>query len=137
MQGFKVDFELKDHKDKDKILEILKDGEPVEVGASILKGSQLTIVYGSGAKGEPVELPNLIGKNIEYASEYLNEIGLELEVAYDTTGADIDSNKAVVYSQYPDPEKEENRVITLGSIIHVMANMSTPMDSTNTNFPNE
>ena len=136
MQGFKVDFELKDHKDKDKILEILVDGEPVEVGANILKGSLLTIVYGSGAKGEPVELPNLIGKNVAYALEHLNEIGLELEVAYDTI-SNLDSNKAIVYSQYPDPEKEENRVITLGSIIHVMANMTTPLDTTNTDLPNE
>ena len=116
---------------------ILKDGEPIKVGANVLKGSKLIIVYGSGAKGEPVELPNLIGKDIEYASEYLNEIGLELEIAYDTIDNKLDSNKAVIYSQYPDPDKEENRVITIGSVIHVMANMSTPMDSTNTNFPNE
>ena len=68
--------------------------------------------------------------------EHLNEIGLELEVAYDTI-SNLDSNKAIVYSQYPDPEKEENRVITLGSIIHVMANMTTPLDTTNTNLPNE
>ncbi len=137
MQGFKVDFELKDHKDKDKILEILFNGESVEVGTSVLKGSQLTIIYGSGAKGAPVELPNLIGKSIGFASEYLNEIGLELEVAYDTIDNKLDSNKAIVYSQYPDPEKEENRVITLGSIIHVMANMSTIVDTSKINLTNE
>ena len=59
-----------------------------------------------------------------------NEIGLELDVHYDDTlmSAD-DSLHAVIYIQYPDPESGQSPYISIGSIVLVDANLSTPLDS--------
>ncbi|MBM78607.1 MAG: hypothetical protein CL846_09000 [Crocinitomicaceae bacterium] len=134
MLGFKVDFLLKEHKDKDRVLEILQGQDVVSFGDSVLKGTALTLVYGSGEKGKPIELPNLKGKSIDYAAQYLNEIGLEIEISYDSVFNESDSNNAVIYSQYPNPENLENPIIFQGSIIHVYANLKTSLDSTNFNM---
>ena len=68
--------------------------------------------------------------NIEIAKLKANEIGLELDVHYDDTlmSAD-DSLHAVIYNQYPDPESGQSPYISIGSIVLVDANLSTPLDS--------
>lgn len=128
--GFKVELELKDHKDRDKVLQVLFDGSPIKAGQRIPKGASLTLVYGSGSKGKPIELPIFKGMNIEIAKLKANEIGLELDVHYDDTlvSAD-DSLRAVIYNQYPDPESGQSHYISIGSIVLVDANLSTPLDS--------
>ncbi len=128
--GFKVELELKDHKDRDKVLRVLFNGSPIKAGQRIPKGATLTLVYGSGSKGKPIELPIFKGMNIEIAKLKANEIGLELDVHYDDTlmSAD-DSLHAVIYNQYPDPESGQSPYISIGSIVLVDANLSTPLDS--------
>ena len=128
--GFVVDFQITEHKDKDRVLEILKEEDTLRAGDTVLKGSLLTLVYGSGQKGKGVELPNLKGETIEFAFQYLNEIGLELEITYDSVLNLSDSNNAIIFKQYPDPENEQNPIIYFGDVINVNASLYPPLDST-------
>ena len=65
--GFKVEMTIKDHKDRDKILEVLYKEEPIKAGTLLPKGSIITLVFGSGEKGKPIELPDFKGMNIQLA----------------------------------------------------------------------
>jgi beta-lactam-binding protein with PASTA domain len=128
--GFKVDLEIRNHKDRDKVLEIRFDNQIVKAGRKLLKGSTLKLIYGSGDKGKPIELPDFRGMNIYLATNKANEIGLELEINYNDSVFDFkDSNRAVIYSQYPDAEINNKSFISIGSLVILDANLSTPLDS--------
>tara|TARA_B110000977_G_scaffold109960_1_gene143035 strand:+ start:2575 stop:3420 length:846 start_codon:yes stop_codon:yes gene_type:complete len=130
MLGFKVDLEIRNHKDRDKVLEIRFDDQIVKAGRKLLKGSTLKLIYGSGDKGKPIELPDFRGMNIYLATNKANEIGLELEINYNDSVFDFkDSNRAVIYSQYPDAEINNKSFISIGSLVILDANLSTPLDS--------
>jgi eukaryotic-like serine/threonine-protein kinase len=130
MLGFKVDLEMKNHKDRDKVLEIRFDDEIVKAGTKLLKGATLKLIYGSGDKGKPIELPDFRGMNIYLASNKASEIGLELEINYnDSVLGFKDSNHAVIYNQYPNPQTNNKSFISIGSLVIIDANLSTPLDS--------
>ena len=130
MLGFKVDLEMKNHKDRDKVLEIRFDDEIVKAGTKLLKGATLKLIYGSGDKGKPIELPDFRGMNIYLASNKASEIGLELEINYnDSVLGFKDSNRAVIYNQYPNPQTNNKSFISIGSLVIIDANLSTPLDS--------
>ena len=40
-----------------------------------------------------------------------------------------DSNRAVIYNQYPDPNINNKSFISIGSLVIIDANLSTPLDS--------
>ena len=128
--GFEVELQLRDHKDRDKVLQVLFNEMPVKGGQRIPKGSKLTLVYGSGSKGKPIELPIFKGMTVAMAKTTANEIGLELDVHYeDSLMTADDSINAVIYNQYPNPESGQSPYIPIGSIVLVDANLSTPLDS--------
>jgi beta-lactam-binding protein with PASTA domain len=130
MLGFKVDLEMKNHKDRDKVLEIRFEDETVKPGRKLLKGSTLKVIYGSGDKGKPIELPDFRGMNIHLANNKASEIGLELEINYSDSVFDFkDSNRAVIYNQYPNPKINNKSFISIGSLVILDANLSTPLDS--------
>jgi len=128
--GFKVDLEMRNHKDRDKVLEIRFEDEIVKAGRKLLKGATLKLIYGSGDKGKPIDLPDFIGMNIYLASNKASEIGLELEINYNDSVLDIkDSNRAVIFNQYPYPQTNNKSFISIGSLVIIDANLSTPLDS--------
>ena len=128
--GFKVELELKDHKDKDKVLELRYEDEVLKTGKKLVKGSTIKLIFGSGDKGKPIELPDFKGMNIYLATQKAREIGIELEVQYyDTVLSIRDSNFAVIYSQYPDPLINKKSVISIGSVVTINANLTTPLDT--------
>ena len=128
--GFKVELEVKDHKDKDKVLELRYEDEVLKTGKKLVKGSTIKLIFGSGDKGKPIELPDFKGMNIYLATQKAREIGIELEVQYyDTVLSIRDSNFAVIYSQYPDPLINKKSVISIGSIVTINANLTTPLDT--------
>jgi len=130
MLGFHVELKMKDHKDKDRVLEILYEDKPVKAGQKLPKRASIQLVYGSGDKGKPIELPDFKGMNIELAQTKANNIGLELEIHYIDSVIDFnDSMQAVIFSQYPDPEVNEKSVISIGSVVTVDADLSTALDS--------
>lgn len=128
--GFKVELEAKDHKDKDKVLELRYEDEVLKTGKKLVKGSTIKLIFGSGDKGKPIELPDFKGMNIYLATQKAREIGIELEVQYyDTVLSIRDSNFAVIYSQYPDPLINKKSVISIGSVVTINANLTTPLDT--------
>jgi beta-lactam-binding protein with PASTA domain len=128
--GFKVDLEMRNHKDRDKVLEIRFEDEIVKAGRKLLKGSSLKLIYGSGEKGKPIELPDFRGMNIYLANNKASEIGLELEINYNDSVLDFkDSNRAVIFNQYPYPKNDNKSFISIGSLVIIDANLSTPLDS--------
>jgi beta-lactam-binding protein with PASTA domain len=128
--GFKVDLEMRNHKDRDKVLEIRFQDEIVKAGRKLLKGATLKLIYGSGDKGKPIELPDFIGMNIYLANNKASEIGLELEINYNDSVLDfMDSNRAVIFNQYPYPKTDNKSFISIGSLVIIDANLSTPLDS--------
>ena len=128
--GFKVDLEMKNHKDRDKVLEIRFEDEVVQAGRKLLKGSTLKLIYGSGDKGKPIELPDFRGMSIYLANNKASEIGLELEIHYNGTVLDFkDSNRAVIFNQYPYLHTVNKSFISIGSLVIIDANLSTPLDS--------
>ena len=130
MLGFKVDLEIKNHKDRDKVLEIRFQDEIVKAGRKLLKGSTLKLIYGSGDKGEPIELPDFRGMNIYLANNKASEIGLELEINYNDSVLNFeDSNRAVIFNQYPYPKIDNKSFISIGSLVIIDANLSTSLDS--------
>ena len=130
MLGFKVELEMRNHKDRDKVLEITHEDEIVKPGRKLLKGATLKLIYGSGNKGKPIELPDFRGMNIYLATNKASQIGLELEINYNDSVLDFkDSNRAVIYNQYPDPNINNKSFISIGSLVIIDANLSTPLDS--------
>ena len=130
MLGFKVDLEMKNHKDRNKVLEIRFEDEIVKAGRKLLKGATLKLIYGSGYKGKPIELPDFRGMNIYLATNKALEIGLELEINYNDSVLDYkDSNLAVIYNQYPDPKINNKSFVSIGSLVIIDANLSTSLDS--------
>ena len=128
--GFKVDLEMRNHKDRDKVLAIMFEDEVVKAGRKLLKGSTLKLIYGSGDKGKPIELPDFRGMSIYLANNKASEIGLELEIHYNGTVLDFkDSNRAVIFNQYPYPHNVNKSFISIGSLVIIDANLSTPLDS--------
>jgi beta-lactam-binding protein with PASTA domain len=128
--GFKVDLEMRNHKDRDKVLEIRFEDEIVKAGRKLIKGSSLKLIYGSGDKGKPIELPDFRGMNIYLANNKASEIGLELEIHYNDSILNFeDSNRAVIFNQYPFPKTDDKSLIPIGSLVIIDANLSTPLDS--------
>ena len=128
--GFKVDLEMRNHKDRDKVLAIMFEDEVVKAGRKLLKGSTLKLIYGSGDKGKPIELPDFRGMSISLANNKASEIGLELEIHYNDSVLDFkDSNRAVIFNQYPYPHTVNKSFISIGSLVIISANLSTPLDS--------
>jgi eukaryotic-like serine/threonine-protein kinase len=128
--GFKVELEMRNHKDRDKVLEIRFEDEIVKAGRKLLKGAALKLIYGSGDKGKPIELPDFRGMNIYLANNKASEIGLELEINYNDSVLDFkDSNRAVIFNQYPEPQTDNKSFISIGSLVIIDANLSTPLDS--------
>ena len=130
MLGFKVELEVKNHKDKDKVLGLEFDNKVIKAGQKLPKGSLIKIIFGSGDKGQPIELPDLKGMNIYLALKKANELGLDLEIHYYDSIKDLkDSNLAVIFQQYPDPEINNKSLISIGSVVTIDANLSTPLDT--------
>ena len=128
--GFEVVLEMRNHKDRDKVLEIRFEDEIVKAGRKLLKGATLKLIYGSGDKGKPIELPDFRGMNIYLANNKASEIGLELEINYNDSVLDFkDSNRAVIFNQYPNPQTNNKSFISIGSLVIIDANLSTPLDS--------
>lgn len=130
MLGFVVELEVKDHKDKDKVLKILHEDKVLKSGQKLAKGSKIKLIFGSGDKGKPIELPNFKGMNIYLATKKASEMGLYLEILYyDSITNFRDSNLSVIYSQYPDPDINNKPLISIGSIVNIKADLKTPLKS--------
>ena len=121
MSGFKVELEIINHKDKDKVIDVKYREKSIDEGTKLLKGSVITLVYGSGAEGEPIKLPNLKGMKVYDAKNQLGLAGLDYIVDYDSALNALDSMNFVVYRQDPRPESVKNGLVPTGSSVIIMA----------------
>jgi beta-lactam-binding protein with PASTA domain len=121
MAGFKVELELFNHKDKDKVIDVKYKEKTIDKGTKLLKGSVITLVYGSGAAGEPVKLPNLKGMKVIEAKNQLGLVGLDYIVDYDSAMTALDSMNFVVFRQDPRPVSVQGGMVSSGSTVLIMA----------------
>ena len=69
--------------------------------------------------------------NVEFAKTTASQIGLELDIHYfDSITSEMDSNNAIIFNQYPDPELNKKTVISIGSVVVVDASISSETDTT-------
>ncbi len=130
--GFKVELKMREHKDKDKVLEINYREKPISPGTKLPKGAELTLIFGSGKKNKPIELPNFLGLNIDSSRKIANNLGLELDIHYYDKFIDLqDSLSAIVFSQYPDIEINSKKVIAIGSVVILDVSQNENIDTTN------
>jgi len=121
MAGFKVEYEFIDHKDKNKVLDLMHNDLSIVKGTKLLKGSVITLIYGSGAGGEPVMLPNLEGMLVIDAKSELGIAGLGVEVLYDSAITLQDSLSFIVYYQNPRPNSVKDGMVATGSTVFIKA----------------
>ena len=121
MVGFNVELVLINHKDKDKVIDVKYREKSIAKGTKLLKGSVITLVYGSGAGGEPVKLPYLKGLSVIEAKNKLGIAGLDVVVDYDSAMNAMDSLNFVVYRQDPRPGSVQGGLVPSGSTVIVMA----------------
>ena len=79
--GLDVDhLEYVSYSYKNNVIDQYYQGQPIEKGTELVKGSKITLRVGLGDDKSNVKVPNLIGKTAEEAKRLLNLAGLNLGV---------------------------------------------------------
>jgi beta-lactam-binding protein with PASTA domain len=115
------------------VLQQKYNGNVIEEGDSIIKGSQIDLVLGRGLSNEKTAAPNLVGLLFEQAKERITQRYLNLgAVIYDASFEDAeDSINAFVWRQKP--EFNVDALMNLGSSVDVWLTA----DSTKLPLPEE
>lgn len=109
----------------DCVLEQRAQNGRIAAGGRIRRGASVTLVLGSGDKGERVPVPDLRGLTASELATVLNMASLNqgLVVACEGCNTKADSSLARVYRQSPAPRMEG--IIALGTPIDVWLTMDT------------
>lgn len=101
------------------VLQQKYNGNVIEEGDSIVKGSKIDLVLGMGLSNEKTAAPDLIGLPFELAKERITNRYLNLgAVIYDASFEDAeDSLNAFVWKQKP--EFDEDELMNLGSSVDI------------------
>lgn len=91
------------------------NGEIIEPGTQIEKGSSIDLVVGRGEENTQTSVPLLIGKTRDEAIKMLSEYGLN--VGDETFESGADTTNAKVYKQSPSYTKKES--VSLGSTVDI------------------
>ncbi len=114
-KGLKVqDLQYVDYFAKNAVVDQLLNGEPVETGTKIPKGTAIGLVVGKGNHPTPVPLPFLIGKKMKEAHTALYYSSLNVGQEYFLDGQD--TTHARVYKMEPAYNS------------HSLLDMGTPVD---------
>ncbi len=84
---------------RDRVLEVRFAGQVLKPGSKIPKGSKIDLVLGDGAGANQVEVPELVGLDMDAVRFVIKNSGLTLGTI--TYGPITDSTKMVVQSQVP------------------------------------
>jgi eukaryotic-like serine/threonine-protein kinase len=117
----------------DVVLDQLTDGNKISKSDSLQKGSVIDLVLGKGLSNQRTPVPDLIGMNLEPATNRILESSLNLGTyIYDNTILTADDTlKAFVYKQ--NPENREDATLQIGSSIYLWLSVDSlklPVDST-------
>jgi beta-lactam-binding protein with PASTA domain len=100
---------------KNAILKQMYNGNIIESGSTIEKGSSIDLVLGRGKKNEKASIPFLLGKTRSEAIKLINENSLNVGNEVFEDGAD--TSNARVYKQRPSFSKKSE--LSLGSSIDI------------------
>ncbi|GAB5557589.1 MAG: hypothetical protein SchgKO_18020 [Schleiferiaceae bacterium] len=101
---------------KDVVLSVEKDGEPIEAGTPIAKGTVVDLILGLGQSKEKISVPYVKYLTLAQAKEEL--IAHSLNVGVTVFDEDVvDSSAALVYKQSPPPSHKNTAY--LGSSIDI------------------
>lgn len=98
---------------RDVVLDVKFEGQPLDAGRMISKGSEVTIVLGNGRGANEVEMPNLIGLSLEEVRFALKGAGLEIG---EITFSNGDTPDAKVTFQYPEAS---TGIVTIGTVVDI------------------
>jgi beta-lactam-binding protein with PASTA domain len=102
---------------RDMVLEARFAGQPIKAGTKIPKGSKIDLVLGNGAGAAEVEIPDLIGQDLDAAKFVIKNAGLTLGTIL-RQGAVTDTSNAVVVAQSPMPADSTAKV-SIGTTINL------------------
>jgi len=98
------------------VIRIMANGEEIEPGDHLEKGSTINLIVGEGATGEKIDVPILYGLGIDEAQQLLNNHGLNVGATpYLDCETEADSLSAKVFRQAPEPQNDNK--IARGSSI--------------------
>jgi eukaryotic-like serine/threonine-protein kinase len=117
----------------DVVLDQLNDGIKISKNDSLQKGSVIDLVLGKGLSNQRTPVPNLIGMNLDPATNRILESSLNLATfIFDNTILTAeDSLNAFVYKQ--NPENREDASLQIGSSMYIwltVDSLKLPVDST-------
>ncbi|RYD76368.1 MAG: PASTA domain-containing protein [Sphingobacteriales bacterium] len=95
---------------------MLVNGQPVEAGTMLDKGTVVDLVLGDGGQNKSIEIPNLTGNTLDEALFVLRGNSLNIGAVVIDAGVK-DSTKAIIYKQRP--LSGEGKTISQGSAIDV------------------
>jgi eukaryotic-like serine/threonine-protein kinase len=109
----------------DCVVDQLYKGEPIAPEARIRRGESITLVLGSGDKGERVPIPELFGLTSMEVASVLNMASLNLGIVVECIGCNtrIDSTLARVRRQ--SPQATNSGRIAMGSMIDIWLTTDT------------
>jgi beta-lactam-binding protein with PASTA domain len=109
----------------DCVVDQLYKGEPIAPEARIRRGESVTLVLGSGDKGERVPIPELFGLTSMEVASVLNMASLNLGIVVECIGCNtrIDSTLARVRRQ--SPQANNSGMIAMGSMIDIWLTTDT------------
>jgi beta-lactam-binding protein with PASTA domain len=109
----------------DCVIEQLYKGEPIEPEARIRRGEAITLVLGSGDKGERVPVPDLRGLTYAELGMVLNMASLNLGITVECAGCNTKADSAFARVRRQSPASGGNNVIPLGSMIDIWLTTDT------------
>lgn len=117
----------------DVVLSQLHNGKETAAGDSLVKGSIIDLVLGKGYSNQTTSVPDLLGMNLEGATDRINGTSLNLGAFnFDNTiKSSEDSLNAFVYMQKP--EYVEDATIQYGRFMYLwltLDSLKLPVDST-------
>jgi beta-lactam-binding protein with PASTA domain len=120
------------------VLNQLYNGKDIPAKDSVQKGSVIDLVLGKGLSNQRTSVPNLIGMNLESATDRIFSASLNLGTyIFDKTiRSGEDSLNAFVYKQ--NPEFKEDATLQLGSSIYLWMTVDSiklPVDSISMELP--
>jgi beta-lactam-binding protein with PASTA domain len=109
----------------DCVVDQLYKGEPIAPEARIRRGESVTLVLGSGDKGERVPIPELFGLTSMEVASVLNMASLNLGIVVECIGCNtrIDSTLARVRRQ--SPQANNSGMMAMGSMIDIWLTTDT------------
>ncbi len=124
--GLKVkELEYKPDPCTDCVIEVRYKGEPILADDRIRSGEAITLVLGSGDKGERVMIPDLRGLTHAEVGTVLNMASLNLGVVVECQGCNSVADSALARVRRQSPSADGRTRIHLGSMIDIWLTSDT------------